>query len=123
MPRENNVNLVTGENEMPAATKPKTTAEREAAEAAELAALEVRKKNIGSGVLTRIGTPPTFERIDVINIYGTRYRVNVLSSIETKIGDSMIGFRRITDSFFVVANPDGDILRADPDLAPRYSRN
>ena len=64
---------------------------------------------IASEVLTLLGTPGDLARVKAINLFDNAYRVNVYRTT----GDSMIKSSTISDSFFVVADDHGHIVKSN----------
>lgn len=64
-------------------------------------------------VLSQLGTPKNLHKAVAKNVYHSRYRVNLWC--ETK-PDSYA----ITDSFFVVTNDQGEIVRCSPKIEKVY---
>jgi len=82
--------------------------------------------NIRNQVLHRIGTPPGLIKVDAVNVFGDRWRVNVWCKVQRLVSDTsgmarglvkrLVVDNGITHSFFVKADAAGLILESDPPL-------
>ena len=81
-----------------------------------------------SSVLTQLGKPKDLYQVIVRNVGGSRYRVNVWQhkepAKETKpaklAAAEVIRGLRISDSFYIIANSDGAIVKSSPAIVKRY---
>jgi hypothetical protein len=69
-----------------------------------------KSKNIISKVFEKLGKPKNLCKYTVKNVYGNRYRVNLIKD------DGSIGL----DSFFLHISSNGEIVYADPEIVRRY---
>ncbi|WP_435011408.1 hypothetical protein P12x_002717 [Tundrisphaera lichenicola] len=70
-------------------------------------------EHIGRQVVRSLGTPKDLLKVQVKPLGGDRYRVNVL------VGKSP-NTARITDSFFLTADGEGNIVTSSPAIAKLY---
>ncbi len=68
---------------------------------------------IGDTVLEILGRPKDLHKVRTHNVYDNRWRVDVFREIKQ---DTF----RITDSFFIVADEEGGIVSAAPNIVKRY---
>jgi hypothetical protein len=68
---------------------------------------------IGGNVLRALGQPGTLLRVEVRPLWEDRYRVNVLVGLDA-------ASVRVSDSFFLVTDGDGNILASTPTITRRY---
>lgn len=68
---------------------------------------------ITKSILNLLGKPKDLRKVGIYNVYGTRYRVNIFR----EISDNQI---RITESFFVIAKPNGEIATSSPKIEKIY---
>jgi len=80
--------------------------------------------NVGSAVISQIGKPPQFDRVQTCHLYGNRFRVNIWIVPEDKdTRGKSNGFTKhpiIKDSFFITTDSDGKIEAANPPLKLLY---
>ena len=79
------------------------------------------KANIGSQIMTIIGKPPRFDRVEVCPLFDSRYRVNIWVIPEDKKEKSLIKNPIITISYFVIIDSDGKLATTNPGLKKLYS--
>jgi hypothetical protein len=72
-----------------------------------------RDAAIGKQVLSVLGEPDDWHRVQVREVWGDHYRVNVFVG-----GD--IATTRIAHSYFLVADGNGNILASTPTIARQY---
>ncbi len=72
-----------------------------------------RVTTIGRRVLEGLGEPADLHRIDVRLLWADHYRVNVL------LGTDVTSLR-VQHSYFVVADSQGNIVTATPDITRSY---
>ncbi len=80
---------------------------------------DAKTKSIIEKVFAQLGKPKDLLRYTVVNVYGSRYRVNVIR----REGDDRFNFEdgRIgNDSFFITLSPEGEILNSNPPIVRRY---
>lgn len=68
---------------------------------------------IGSRVLRELGEPDELLQVQVRQVWGAHYRVNVLTGLNS-------GSARVAHSYFIVADGDGNILESTPALRKNY---
>jgi hypothetical protein len=68
---------------------------------------------IGERVMHALGRPTNLFQVKVCPLWLNFYRVNVLIGAD-------IGSATVANSYFVEADPDGNILSATPKIARRY---
>jgi hypothetical protein len=68
---------------------------------------------VGERVLAALGRPPELFRVAVVPLWGSRYRVNVITGSDP----SSV---RIPHSFFVEVGADGAITAATPPIVRQY---
>ena len=64
-------------------------------------------------LLHALGRPATLYRVEVRHLWEDHYRANVF------VGSDAAS-TRVADSFFVVADADGNILASEPDITRKY---
>ena len=68
---------------------------------------------IGEQVIHSLGTPNDLLKVQVRRVGSDRYRVNVFVGKEVTMG-------RISDSFFLTADGEGNILTSSPKIVRAY---
>jgi hypothetical protein len=68
---------------------------------------------LGGSVLRLLGEPGGLHRVQVRALWEGRYRVNVLVGADAASA-------KVAHSFFLVADPDGNILASSPEITRRY---
>lgn len=68
---------------------------------------------IGDQVLLALGHPGDLHRIQVCKLWDDRYRVNVFTGLDASTAV-------VADSFFLIADAEGKILDATPNITRRY---
>jgi hypothetical protein len=68
---------------------------------------------IGSRVLREVGEPGELLQVQVRNLWGTHYRVNVLTGLNS-------GAAKVAHSYFIVVDGNGNILESTPALLKLY---
>jgi hypothetical protein len=71
-----------------------------------------RRAAVIAAVLGALGTPPDFLRVTVVNVWGDRFRVNVMT------GDAASA--RVAHSYFLTADESGRVLDSEPAIARLY---
>jgi len=74
---------------------------------------EQRSTQLGVEVIRRLGQPDALRRVDVRQLWESRYRVNVL------VGESN-ATARVAHSFFITTDETGNVLSAEPKLSRQY---
>jgi hypothetical protein len=69
--------------------------------------------SIKTEVLKRLGKPKDYLETTVYNVYNDKYRVNIYRRTPD-------GGAKISDSFFITSNKQGDILLAQPPIQKLY---
>ena len=69
---------------------------------------------IRTGVLAALGQPPGLYRVAVLPLWGSHYRVNVLTGTDPTAV-------RVAHSYFVAVGASGAILAAEPRIARLYA--
>ena len=72
-----------------------------------------REEVIRASVLKSLGRPDNLFRVSVMPLWGNNYRVNVMTGTDASAVC-------IPDSFFVVADDNGNILRSTPGIRKAY---
>lgn len=71
---------------------------------------------VTKNVLNRLGKPQNLTKIVANPVGDQRFRVNIWCAVNPEI----IVHSDITDSFYVVVNEDGGIIRSSPDIVRKY---
>ncbi len=81
----------------------------------ERAKQETEQKNalIGKNVLQILGQPTNLYRLQVQQLWESRYRVNVLLGVDAATV-------KVAHSYFLVADGDGNILASTPQITRHY---
>ena len=81
----------------------------------ERAKQETEQKNaaIGKNVLHILGQPTNLYRLQVQQLWESRYRVNVLLGVDAATV-------KVAHSYFLVADGDGNILASTPQITRHY---
>ena len=77
--------------------------------------VSVQEERIGDYVLDRLGRPNNLYRVDVKKLWGDKFRVNVLCTVEKGLRLDIV---RITDSFFATVSDLG--IETVPAIAKKY---
>lgn len=72
-------------------------------------------EDVRTAVLTALGRPVDLLKVTVANVYNNRYRVNVFRAV---IEDNERV--HLTDSFFVIADDDGEVFTFRPEIVRKY---
>jgi hypothetical protein len=68
---------------------------------------------IGNSVMDVLGRPPNLQRVQVQELWQDHYRVNVF------VGADLVS-ATVTDSYFLVTDDSGKIVRSMPAIGKRY---
>jgi hypothetical protein len=68
---------------------------------------------VGRSVLRELGEPTGGHRVDVRELWADHYRVNVFVGAE-------FWSMRLAHSYFLVTDPDGNIIEASPRITQQY---
>lgn len=72
-------------------------------------------------VLEQLGKPSNLREVRVHSLWDNRYRVNVWCNINNDKGKNpLYDTQKISDSFFVVASPEGGIMSCTPPIKRKY---
>jgi hypothetical protein len=74
---------------------------------------ELLQALVGERIMVALGEPEDLRRVQVRQLWGDYFRVNVFVGADA-------GCTRIAHSFFVAADSDGNIVRSTPELTRRY---
>lgn len=83
------------------------------------------RPTIALGILSLMGRPKNLHEVVVKPLYDNRYRVNVWCHV-AEVGREITALydpKLITDSFFITANPLGDIIHSSPEIKRKYGQN
>jgi hypothetical protein len=78
---------------------------------------------IALNVLGKMGKPKNLHEVVVRLLYDNRYRVNVWCHVAPDGGSPLYDPKLITDSFFLVADELGNIVRSSPEIKTKYGVN
>jgi hypothetical protein len=73
----------------------------------------VRNAVISEQILHALGEPVDLHKVQVRWLWDNRYRVNVFTAVDAVSA-------RVANSYFVVADDSGDIVRTHPKIAKQY---
>lgn len=68
---------------------------------------------VGEQVINTLGAPRDLLRVQVQPLWGTRYRVNIYVGVSAACA-------RMSDSYFLVTDDDGNILESTPKIKRQY---
>ena len=68
---------------------------------------------IGDHVMRALGQPSDLHRLQVRRLWKDHYRVNILVGVD-------VVSAKVANSYFVVADGDGNIVRSNPKIAREY---
>src|SRR5437588_12226302 len=97
----------------PRSATAQVTQEREHAEGLERHKREMLNALVGEQVLHALGEPSDLLRVQVRPLWEDTYRVNVLVGVNAASA-------RVANSYFVVADGDGNVLESTPQVRRLY---
>jgi len=74
---------------------------------------ERRNALIGNNLISLLGQPGAYHRVQVRSLWEDRYRVNVILGSDATNA-------KVTHSYFLVADGDGNIVESNPQITKLY---
>jgi hypothetical protein len=73
-------------------------------------------KLVENAVFDALGKPENLTHVKTSNVWGDSWRVTIYCKKEK----SLIFTEEITDSFFIIASPGGEIINSNPEIERKY---